>query len=240
MTGSEVLDDFLKIMDKNSNDTEYRALALIWLDLVFKDIQNRQKGFHWRFLEGTDNFDTAANDFDYVLTTIITPDVIDTTKVIHVYDKTNDRTYKYVPYDRFRRRIADETADTGEPYIFSIWSDDLLLYPVPDGIVTTYIDYVKMITAAADSSATCTIPDKYKNVVYDGLKVHGFQFDPDMGDWKAQQQIYEAGIQRMKDENAVVVSDMGRPVSHRAKHMMKDDVDGMKSVYFPIEDASGI
>ena len=34
MTGAGLLNDLLKIADKNSNDTGYRALGLVWLDYI--------------------------------------------------------------------------------------------------------------------------------------------------------------------------------------------------------------
>ena len=70
MTGEGLLTDLLVLAEKNSDDVEYRAMGLIWLDLIIKDIQNRQQSFHWRFLETTTTFNTAADDFDYVISTI--------------------------------------------------------------------------------------------------------------------------------------------------------------------------
>jgi len=300
MTGANVLTDFLKIMDKNSNDTEYRALALIWLDLVLKDIGGRQDGFHWRFLEAQTYFAVTADDYDYALTTIASD--IDTTKVIHIFDRINDRTYRYVPYEVFKKAVADEGSYGGNPYIFTIYAGNLLLFPTPsftaitgtaDGttanklvdstatfetnsikvnmiatdtgtddkaLVTAvdsetalslnddifvatdtysvawavFMDYVKVVSDAADSAATILIPDKYKTVVYDGMKMHGLQFDPEMGNPAIAGQLYEAGIQRMKVENSVNIADMGRPISHRDKHYARD----IDAEAFPLDDTN--
>jgi hypothetical protein len=231
MTGATVLDNFLVLMDKKSTDTSYRALALIWLDLVLKDIQNRQDSFHWRFLEviGT-TFSTAVDDFDYALSTIAPS--IDTQKVIHVYDKTNDRTYRYIPYERFKDIVADESNNEGVPYIFSIGGDNLLLWPRPSAIVTNYIDYVKVIGDAADDSVTILVPDKFKKVVIDGMMEFGFKFDPELGNAVNQNAIYESGIDRMRKENSQMIMENMRPVSHRWKHHRRD-LDGREA--FPLE-----
>ncbi len=234
MTGAGLLTDFLVLTDHNSTDTSYRALALKWLDLILKDISNRQINFQWRFLEVTDSFSTADGDFDYALATILASPklTIDTNKAIHVYDKTNDRTYKFVPYERFRRIIADETNNEGDPYIFSIWSEDLLLWPVPDAVVTAYIDYVRTIPDAADSATVLVIPDKYKKVIIDGMLYYAFQLDKDLGDPILQTKIYEAGISRMIKENADAPAEITQPVSHR------DRVDGVDTDLFPLSDTN--
>ena len=131
MTGTGILDFILSHCDKNSSDTDYRALALKWLNLVLKDIQSRQENFHLRFLEvkGT-AFSLTADDFDYVLATIAP--AIDTEKVIHVYEKRNDITYRFVPYEKFRQYVADESEYSGTTIYFSIFAGNLLLFPVPD------------------------------------------------------------------------------------------------------------
>jgi hypothetical protein len=155
MTGSGILTDILLLNDKNSQDTGYRALALVWLDLVLKDIQNKQQSSHWKFLEvkGT-VFDLTADDFDYALATILSTTLIDTTKIIHVYDKFNDRTYHFVPYERFREMVADEYEDGGDPYVFSIFAGQLLLWPVPDFTAITGTPDAIVANKLSDSTAT--------------------------------------------------------------------------------------
>ena len=212
MTGATFLTLFLKLTDKNSSDTAYRSLALEWFNLVIKDIQNRQDDFHWRFLEKTATTPTVASQFNYEL-----PSDIDILKIVHVYDKTNDRTYTFVPYERFKAAVADETNTTGDQFIFTLWSEELLLYPVPDSIITIFMDYVQLLTALADDSNFTEIPARYDTVVIDGALVWAYKFDPELGDWKAQQAIYQDGIDRMKTENRVIITENVRPESHRGK-----------------------
>ena len=212
MTGQAFLTLFLKLTDKNSSDTTYKDLALEWFNLVIKDIQNRQDDFHWRFLEKTATAPTAVNQFNYEL-----PSDIDILKIVHVYDKTNDRTYTFVPYERFKASVADETNQTGDQFIFTLWAEELLLYPVPDAIITIYMDYVRLLTALADDSNSTEIPARYDTVLIDGALVWAYKFDPELGDWKAQQAIYQDGIDRMKTENRVIITENVRPLSHRNK-----------------------
>jgi hypothetical protein len=242
MTASGLLDDLLKIADKNANDTEYRALGLIWLKQILADISNRQQNFHWRFLEDGTTFSTAINDFDYDLATIAAS--IDTTKVIHVYDKTNDRTYRYVPYEVFRQFVADETNSSGETNIFSIFAGDLLLWPVPSAVITTNFDYVKIIPTPTDGSTVLLIPDKYENVVMDGLMAKAYKFDPELGDARVQFDLYEngpkngfgistGGVQGMIKDNNPVIAENKVPVSHRSK-LRGHAIDHKNSLFFPL------
>lgn len=304
MTGQGLLNDLLKIADKSSSDTgvgSYRELGLVWLDYIIKDIQNRQQNFHWRFLENTTQISLVVDDFDYALTTIASD--IDTTKVITIYDKINNRTYRYVDYKTFRMFVADETNQTGDSRIFTIFGGNLLLWPVPnftaitgttdgsttanklidstatfttDGIKvgmrvtnttdTTYalvtavdsdtqltldtdimatgeaysiaeavhMDYVKVLIDAVDTATALLIPDKYKMVVMDGLLTWVFKFDKELGNPTTQQQIYELGIDRMIRDNGQIIAENLRPISHRVKHHVRDNVDGKNSLFFPL------
>ncbi len=130
MQGNLILDFILSQCDKNANDTAYRALALKWLNLILKDIDSRQDTYHYRFLEVKGYpFDLTADDFDYVLATIAPS--IDTTKIIHVYEKRNDITYRFIPYERFRQLVPNEARNTGTTRWYSQFANNLLLYPVP-------------------------------------------------------------------------------------------------------------
>ena len=216
MTGNGIITDILKLTDKNSADTGYRALALVWLDLILKDIQNRQQSFHWRFLEilGA-TFNTVASTFGYAITTIDGSVECDTTKIIHVYDKTNDWTYTFVPYEKFRERVADESVNTGSSYIWTIFAGQVLLWPVPDAVVATYFDHVRTMPDAADNTTDLLIPNKFKSVLYDGILKFAWSHDSELGDAGAKTLEYEAGIARMISDNGQIISENTTPVSHR-------------------------
>jgi hypothetical protein len=238
MTGEGLLDIIIAHCDKNSSDSSYRALALKWLNLIVKDIQSRQDGFHWRFLETTEDFDTVVDQFEYDFGTILTA-TIDTTKVVHVYEKTNDVTLKYVPYERFRELVADETEDTGEPStVFTLFKSRLMLFPVPSAVITHYIDFISIMGDVSDDTTELSIPDKYQKVVIDGILTYAYQFDPELGDRTAQEVIYENGMARMIRENRSVIAEDMMPVSHRERHGRKRSIDGRLSLLFPLDNTS--
>ena len=115
MTGSAFLDLFISLTDKNTSDTAYRAFALNMFNLILKDIQNRQENFHWRFLEKTATASQVADQFFYDL-----PSDIDTQKVVHLSERTNDITYKFKPYNVFKKYVADPSNEDGTSRIFTI------------------------------------------------------------------------------------------------------------------------
>ena len=231
MTGQGLLTDFLKRADKNSNDTEYRALALIWLDDIVKDIQNRQTTFHWRFLEKTATTPTVAEQHTYDL-----PSDIDTNKLMTVYDRTNDITYRFMPYSRFVRRVADPSSNIGRATIWTFYGNTLRLFPVPSSVITIFLDYIKIMPDATDNATTLDIPDKYKNIVINGLMMKAVQFDPDMGDARVQTALYEAQVNRMITDNSQMPAEIARPTSHRERWIRRRDIDGKNSFFFPLAD----
>jgi len=216
------------LMDKSSSDAKYRASALGWLNLIIQDIQNRQQNWHWRWLEKTATTSTVASQLNYEL-----PTDIDTNKVLQVYDQTNDFTYRFIPYDRFKRMVADPSNNTGDPKSWTLWANELLLYPVPLSVITVFMDYVSILTDASDNSTELSIPDKYRSVIIDGVLTYAYKFDPEMGNWQNQEAIYEIGIKKMLQDNQSNPAEIVKSESHRYR-LMRNKIDGRNSEYFPL------
>jgi len=217
------------LTDRNPEDSRYRATMLGWLNLVLKDIQNRQQGWHWRWLEKTATASTVAGQHSYDL-----PDDIDTNKMFALYDRTNDNTYTFVPYDRFVRLFPDPSNEQGTPRWWTFWANTIRLYPVPASAFTFYLDYIKNITLLTDdASSTTDVPEKFDEVIIDGALVYAYRFDPSLGDWKSQQQLYEAGIQKMINDNRMMINELAESESHRLKRG-RNLIDGRNSLYFPM------
>jgi hypothetical protein len=233
MTGTQFLDFLvgksgqIGLLDKNINDTSYRAFMLSCLNLVLKDIQNRQQSWHWRWLEKTATAPTVAAQIDYDL-----PTDVDTNKIFAVYDRTKDRTYKYIPYERFVRLVADPSNSSGDSVWYTFWASMIKLYPIPASVITFYLDYVSMVTALTDAAVSCELPAKYDPVVIDGALTYAYKFDPDMGVWTQQQAIYEAGIAKMIADNNMMINDGGETESHRFKRGY--GADNGKHGMFPV------
>ena len=225
--GSSTVEGLLRY---DPNDAKARVTVLGWLNLVLKDLANRQQNFHWRFLEKQATFNTAASDFDYALATIAVD--IDTTKFVNVYDKTDDNTYIYKPYEEFRKLIADETISTGSRFWYSIFAGNLLLWPLPAGIVSTSIDYVRVFTDATDAATAIDVPSKYDPVLVDGVLVYAQMFDPKRVNPAINfQSKYEDGVRRMIQDNSMIIDDMPRLGSHRSRQPMEPGLDRTSGVY---------
>ena len=217
------------LLDKNVNDTSYRAFMLDCLNLVLKDIANRQTNWHWRWLEKTATAPTVIGQIDYDL-----PTDVDTNKIFAVYDRTNDRTYTYAPYEKFVKRVADPSNNSGQSVWYTFWASLIKLYPIPASILTFYLDYISLATAWTDAAVSNELPAKYDPVVIDGALVYAYKFDPDMGLWTQQQAIYEASVKRMISDNSVMIDDLPVTTSHRGRLGNQDLTEGNNSVLFPI------
>ena len=230
-TGAEYIDWALRKADKSSSDTSYETLALDWFNEVILDLDNRQASYHWRFLEKTATAPTVANQMTYDLPTDISGH-----KIIAIYDRTNDITYKFVPYEKFVKLVADPSTNIGSTQVFwTFFADTIRLYPVPSVVMTFFLDYIKRMTLMVNSTATIDVPEECENVVQDGFLVHAYKYDPELGDWAKQQAVYEASVIRMQQNNSQIISEVVRPTSHRERYSRRADIDGANSLYFPID-----
>ena len=229
MTGQAFLDllvgtnSRIGLLDANASDTAYRALVLEWLNLVLKDISNRQQDWHWRFLEKTATAPTVADQLDYDL-----PADIDTDKIFSVFDRTNNITYTYMEHDKFLRAYPNPSLNTGNPSIFTVWADVIKLYPIPSSVFTLFMKYIKTITLLADDSESTNVPAKYDTVIIDGVLMWAYKLDPQKGNSSEQARIYEygaggspgnakGGVQGMVEDNRMMISELSVTESHRTK-----------------------
>lgn len=197
---------------KNESDTDYRATALRWLNRVGKDITTRQNNWHWRWLEKTSTFPTVAAQSIYDL-----PTDIDTHKIFALHDRTNsERKYIYKDMDWFRENFPVPSDHAGNAIFYTFYANSIRLVPVPAAVYTIYMDYISTLTALTDEvSSTWEIPAKYDDIVLDGVMVKAYKFEPELGDWKAQQALYESGLQRMITENMTMIDHLPVSGSHR-------------------------
>jgi len=234
MTGAQFLNIIVSsstihgLADKNSGDNKYRATALEWLNLTLKDIQNRQQQWHWRWLEITKTASTVSGQLDYD-----PPTDLDSNKIMALYDRTNDITYRFVPYDKFVRLVPNPSVDSGDTVWWTYWAGDIKLYPIPNQAMTFYLDYIKNVSALADDTNTTDVPSKYDQVIIDGAMSYALRFDPELGNWTQQQQLYEAGIARMIQDNNMMINEFMRSESHRDRKR-RNLVDGRRSTFFPL------
>ena len=237
MDGQDILnliassDTIIGLADKSSDDTVYRSTALKWANLVVDDIENRQQNFHWKFLEKTGTASTVASQHSYDL-----PADISGVKVLSVYERTNDVTYQYMDYSQFVKRVANPADNISTPSrLWTLYANTLRLYPVPAGVITIYMDYVKKATKFADNDTAIDIPDKYTKVVIDGILALAYKLDRQLGDEALQVQIYEGGMQKMVQDNLSSPPEIFRSTTHRERYVGSGELDGRNSILFPLD-----
>jgi len=187
-----------------TTDTNLRIIALAWANRVIKDISSRKP--HWVWLEKTSSFPTVIDQVSYDLPTDID---LSGRKVVSVRQTSTPAKLVYVSQHRMDELEADPTVSSGNPLFYTLWSSYIRLFPMPSAVITMYMRYIKTITPLTDSAVSTTdIPDKFSEVVLDGMKVHAFRMFPKWGDSNAQKVIYEQGILRMiEDDNAEIDAD---------------------------------
>ncbi len=183
-------------------DTALRAIILTWANRILLDISTRHN--HWTWLEVGATFPTVAGQMPYSL-----PSAIDLTgkKMFTIRDAVSGNKLIYYDQRRFDEIEPNPTA-SGNPLYYTYWATGLKLYPIPSGILTMSVRYIKKITAVLDDTTTTTeLPDKWQDVVIDGIKKYAYRMFPEWGDGNVAMAQYEAGIRRMWDENNIGLDD---------------------------------
>jgi hypothetical protein len=86
-------------------------------------------------------------------------------------------------------------------YNVDIENQRLWLYPIPDGVYTLSVRYLKLPSEVSNASSSLFIPAQYHHVVASGVESLVWQLDEDLQSASAANQRYEAGIQRMIDKD---------------------------------------
>jgi len=224
MTGQSIINSLMFATDRLqtlTTDTDYRTMALDWVNRTLENISAQQDRWWWRFLEKTGEFDTIVNIMSYNL-----PDDIDTYKVLTIRDKTNDFPIKFIPIEKFDRIIGNPSESTGQPVWFTLWADVIKLYPVPAGIYTTDVRYIKKITLLTDDEdSTTDLPDKWTDVLLQGALVKAHNFDKDSQAMQICHRMYLDGLDAMKIENNTLIAHIRKTNSHRGQSLRQRDYD---------------
>lgn len=154
--------DIKALADYDITDTDLDALILKAVNLALKRMKQ------WFLDEGMydeigahDTISTVA-DQAYV---DIAGETLDFDELIVLSERTNDKTIEIISYKDFVEAYPDPTADkSATPDVAAFFANRLYLGPTPSGIITLYLDYVKLITklVAGDS---LPYEDKYDEAV---------------------------------------------------------------------------
>lgn len=206
---NSVMYDLMKIQTV-STDTNLRAMILDWLNRTIRNIAARHE--QWTWLETSATFTTVANQLTYDL-----PSDCDLSgrKIITLRQLETPQKLIYVNQQRMDEIEADPTDTTGNPELYTIFGAYIRLWPTPDAVYTIYERYIKTITAYTDAAdSTSDIPAKYEDVIVSGVLAHAYKIFKNAGDANAERLLFEAGVERMIQDNNSELDSDGTSYAH--------------------------
>lgn len=154
--------DIKSLADYDITDTALDALILRAINLAIKRMKQ------WFMDESlfdeitsNDTFPTVA-DTPYVE---IATTTIDFDQAIKLSERTNDNPITIIPYTDFVEIYTNPDSNKSEvPDVAAFFNNRLYLGPTPSGIITLYLDYVKLIVKLV-AGGTLPYEDKYDEMV---------------------------------------------------------------------------
>lgn len=165
-TVSTITADIKLIVDYNIVDSDLDSLILKSLNFVVKRMKqlflNEQL---YDEIGAHDTFSTTA-DQEFV---DIASETVDLDQSIILTERTNDSPIQIVTFKEYRERFPDPTANKSTtPDIAAFFANRVYLGPTPSGIITLFLDYIKLLTKMT-SNSTLPYEDKYDEVVITGV-----------------------------------------------------------------------
>src|SRR3990167_5903566 len=161
-TVSVLTADIKALVDYDITDTALDALILKAINFAIKRIKQ------WFMNEGYfdeigahDTFSTVASQ-EYV---DIATETVDFDHPVMLTERTNDNPIQIISFAEYRSSYPDPSASSSStPDVAAFFSNRLYLGPTPSGVITLYLDYVKLITKLT-SGGTLPYEDKYDELV---------------------------------------------------------------------------
>lgn len=161
-TVTAITADIKSLVDYDIVDSNLDALILKAINYAI----NRMK--QWFMDEelldeigASDSFSTVANQ-NYV---DIATETIDLDQPIVLSERTNDKAINIISYKKFVEDYPDPTANgSNVPDDAAFFGNRLYLGPTPTGVITLYLDYVRLITKLT-SASSLPFEDKYDELV---------------------------------------------------------------------------
>lgn len=154
--------DIKLLGDYSISDTNLENLIIIAVNFAL----NRMK--QWFMDEGLfdeigahDTLATVANT-EYVE---LATETIDFDQVVKLTERTNDTPIDIILFTRYRELYPDPAADKAStPEVAAFFANRIYLGPTPSGVITLYLDYVKLITKVI-AGGTIPYEDKYDELI---------------------------------------------------------------------------
>lgn len=161
-TVNDIVSSVKLLGDYNVEDTSLSNLIIVAINFAIKRMKQ------WFMDEGLfdeigahDTLLTVANTEYIELAT----ETIDFDQVVKLTERTNDSPIDIIPFTRYRELYPDPTADkSSTPEVAAFFANRIYLGPTPSGVITLYLDYVKLITKVV-AGGTFPFEDKYDELI---------------------------------------------------------------------------
>lgn len=163
--------------------------AMGWINQVIFDIYSRSND--WSFREASTTLSTIAATAAYNL-----PSTVDTDSIKSLTRQNGQTPLQYIDYETWEELAAH----SGIPNAFTLFQNQLFLYPIPDSAYTLTYRYQRNPVRLVNDTDTPAIFDKWHYVIVHGAayKAKLFLNDEDQQD---QRVIYEQGVKKMLNHN---------------------------------------
>ena len=144
-TLAAITTDIRALMDyENGTDADLDALILKTVNFALKRMKRYflDAGMYDE-IGAHDTFSTVAST-EYV---DISTETVDFDEAIILSERTNDKVIEIVSFADYRAMFPDPSAQlSATPDAAAFFANRLYLGPTPSGVITLYLDYVKLIT----------------------------------------------------------------------------------------------
>ncbi len=161
-TVNSIVSDVKLVGDYFITDSNLDNLIIVAINFALKRMKQ------WFMDEGLfdeigahDTLATVANT-EYVE---LATETIDFDQVVKLTERTNDTPIDIIPFTKYRELYPDPSADKAStPEVAAFFANRIYLGPTPSGVITLYLDYVKLITKVIAGN-TLPYEDKYDELI---------------------------------------------------------------------------
>ncbi len=183
---------FLDLQDEALGDdfdaTKYRARVKTWMN---EGLSRIARNMTVPGLEATAAVTTVAGQSAYSLPA-------DDVRVTSLREPSRRETLEAVGI----QEIDEARTASGRPANYAVFADQLVLYPIPDGVYALELRYLKGATALLNDADTPSLPPEYVDllVTYARYKLYRAEDDPEManyyqGEWQRELGLMKSDVQ---------------------------------------------
>lgn len=181
---------------------------LNWINAAMYDIAGRFDAPP--YLETSAVLTNVASTNKWQLSSIAS----DIDKIVDVRISAENSRLMYLPVDQFNA-MDPKPDDEGVPTVYTIFNDEIIFYPTPNGTYGTQVNYIKDVETVSAQSAVPEIPIKYLEGITYYCVIQGLYRREDFQQAQVMEAKYTALLERMKRDLKDKTKEMRRMVDIR-------------------------